>query len=489
MAIPLEVERALSGWSRSGSGPLYARLADALRSAIRRGELPAGARLPTERALAAALAVSRGTVVAAYDALREDEWVGSRQGSGTWVRRDAPVERIADHRLPHLRSASSFRGLIEGPTDAIDLSPACLPGSDVVTQELMAKAMDDLVGELAGTGYAALGYGALRRAIASYMSSAWGLQTTEEQILVTTGAQQAFGLVTALLARPGDAVVVEDPGFLGALDVLAAAGARAAPAPVGPQGVRVGALSDVVTAEGARLVYLVPTFQNPTGTVLPEAARREVARLADELPIVVVEDQTLADLTLEREPPAPIAVHASEGSVLTIGSLSKLFWGGLRVGWIRAPEHLIARLARLKLVADLGSSMVSQVLAARLLEDVERAKAVRRAQLGERLQVLSGTLREQLPSWRWDRPAGGLALWVRLPFGDARELALAAQRHGVLVLPGPATSPDGGFADHLRIPFVHNPPDIREGVARLARAWEEYAGGAQREGVRVSVVV
>jgi DNA-binding transcriptional MocR family regulator len=154
-----------------------------------------------------------------------------------------------------------------------------------------------------------------------------------------------------------------------------------------------------------------------------------------------------------------------------VGSLSKLFWGGLRVGWIRGPQSLVARLTHLKVTADLSGSAVSQALAAHLLSHRDEVTRRRRRQSAERLEHLSALLGKHLPEWTFVRPEGGLTLWVRLPSPAAEELARVALRHGVSIVPGPVHSPSGGSRDHVRLPFVMDAETMAEGVARLARAW------------------
>ena len=164
--------------------------------------------------------------------------------------------------------------------------------------------------------------------------------------------------------------------------------------------------------------------------------------------------------------------------MLTIGSMSKLFWGGLRVGWIRASEEILARIAKLKIMADLGGSLVGQLAAVRLLAEAPKVRQSRRREIRERLDRLTKLLGKLLPDWRWAPPAGGLSLWVQLPHGDASEFAQVALRHGVSVVPGPLASPDGSCADRLRLPYVLEAGPMTEGVERLARAWSAYSAHA-----------
>jgi DNA-binding transcriptional MocR family regulator len=482
---------ALEGWTGASSGPLYRRLAEAVRAAIRRGEVPSGTRLPTERALAAELAVSRSTVVAAYDLLRGEGWLESRQGSGTWVRRHASVARFGEDRPGFLgRSTVSFRALIEGPGEGIEFTTAALPAGDLFERPAVARAFEDLaVFARSEIGYEAAGHLPLRSAIAEHLTRRWRMPTGEDEVIVTTGAQQAIGLAAALYARPGDVVAVEDPTYLTAIDVFTASGVRLLPVPIGVQGIRPERLREAIQESSPRFAYLMPTFHNPTGALMPERQRREIAFLAQELQVPIVEDLTVADLTLGEEPPPPIGAFQGEVPVLSIGSLSKVLWGGLRVGWIRAPAPVIQRLARMKLVTDHGSSSVSQIVALRLLEDLDAIREERRELVRTRKATLEELLRELVPAWTWDSPPGGLSLWVRLPAGDATSFSQVATRHAVTLVPGPMTSVDGHFGDRMRLPYVLEPDMMREGVKRLAGAWAEYEPsiGTAPRAVRVVV--
>jgi DNA-binding transcriptional MocR family regulator len=492
----------LSGWN-AGSGSLYRQLATALSSAIAVGRLQAGARLPAERPLASALAVSRTTVVAAYDALREEGWIESRRGSGTRVRGRPPVPQAAaghavvgapsPRAMPGaspeggLASAAGwgariafFRGLVDASSSRIDFLGAHLPAAEPFVAEEWAAAAADLaapLGPLAHHGYLGLGLPALREAIAAHLTVG-GLPTTAEQVLVTSGAQQAIGVVAALYLRPGDAVALEDPTYPGALDAFGDARARLVAVPVVAEERGVDRLREAVAREAPRLIYLISSFHNPTGALMPEAHRRAVARLAADTGTPVLEDLTLADLDLGAPPPPPIAATLPGAPVLVVGSLSKLVWGGLRVGWVRAEAPVIARLARYKVLSDLGSSVPGQLLAARLLPHAAAIREARRRQVGERRQALETALAAALPDWSWRAPAGGLCLWVRLPRGNALDLARLALRHGVAIVPGPTFSPRDAWETYLRLPFVLAPEEAREGIARLARAWAAYAAAA-----------
>jgi DNA-binding transcriptional MocR family regulator len=450
------------------------------------------------------LGVSRTTVIAAYDALREEAWVESRRGSGTRVRSPALPAAPSLSAAPALpaipplpptganapgspseppdgdgparraRRNAIFRGLVdaaEGPH--LDLRGAHLPAAEPFVSEALAGAMRDMPGALAHHGYFGLGLPALRQAIAVHLS-AGGLPTTPEQVLVTSGAQQALCLVAALYVQPGDAVAIEDPTYPGAIDVFGAARARLLPIPVTPDGASLPHLRDAVARQAPRLIYVIPSFHNPTGALMPVAERRALARLAADSGTPVVEDLTLADLDLDLPPPPPIAAILPGAPVIAVGSLSKLVWGGLRIGWLRAEAPVVARLARLKVLADLGAAVPSQLLATHLLPRAAAIRDMRRRQLGAQREALGEALAAVLPEWTWRRPTGGLCLWVRLPRGNAEEFARLALRHGVAVVPGPSCSPRESWESYLRLPFTVDADRLREAAERLARAWEAY---------------
>jgi len=338
-------------------------------------------------------------------------------------------------------------------------------------------------------GYYPLGYPPLRRAVAAHLS-ARGLPTTPEQVLVTGGAQQAISLLAAYYVSPGSVIVLEDPTFPGAVDAFRAAGGRILSVPVHAAGADIELIAATIAQNTVRAVYLMPTFHNPAGAVMPEAARRELARFARASGVPIIEDNTLAELKLGCEPPPPIAAYGRGAHIVSVGSLSKLFWAGLRVGWIRAPRSAIAQLGQLKAVADLGTSLVSQAIAASMLVGSERISDLRRAELTGRLALLEDLVCTMLPDWRWRRPKGGLSIWARLPAGSSTELAQIAGRRGVLIAPGPLMSPTGRFDEFIRLPFDHEPAVLREGIRRLASAWRSYAAALDSHGsTRMDVIV
>ena len=278
----------------------------------------------------------------------------------------------------------------------------------------------------------------------------------------------------SLYVQRGDVVLIENPTYFGALDILRLAGARLVPVELSKTHVTPRRLRDRIIATGARLIYLVPTHHNPTGITMPEAARRQIAAIADDFGTPVVEDESLVDMHISGFRPPPIARYSTKGATLTVGSISKLYWPGLRIGWIRAHLTVLQHLMRLKRSLDLGTSIPSQAIAAHLLSGAKQARSVRSEQLKARRDLLVSLLRKELPAWEFAVPSGGLSLWVRLPDTDARRFAHFCLRHGVAVMPGPLFSADDGFGEYLRIPFVLEEAAIEEGMKNMAKAWREF---------------
>jgi DNA-binding transcriptional MocR family regulator len=480
------IEAILGRWS-DGPGPLHRKLSDGLRRAIERGHLPAGERLPSERELASRLAVSRSTVVTAYDTLREQGLLESRQGSGTRI--CAGLARSADIDIA---VSPIYRSLIDGPGELISLACAVFPAHQLVIEAMVAVAEEEVPKLVTHTGYAPAGLPQLREALAE-MHARDGTPTSPEQVLVTTGAQQAIALATQLLVRAGDDVIAESPSFSGTIDLFRSRGARLVTVPVDEDGVDTRAINAAVAARRPAAIYVMPTFHNPTGALLAVHRRRELAELAASSGITVVEDNALegAPLDDDRRPP-PIASFVppgSDASVLTVGSLSKAAWGGLRIGWIRGPAATIDRLSEVKAMNDLGSPFFDQLVATRLVPQLDRLRADHTVMLQRNLALVTSLLGEALPSWEWRLPKGGPSLWVRLPSGSAAAFAQVALRFGVEVIPGDVMSPNGEHAEYLRFPFSEEPPVLEETVRRLAQAWQAYAPAHEpRETTRRVVV-
>lgn len=448
----------LGPWRRDGTS--RERLAAALRSLILDGRVAIESRLPAERTLASALRVSRATVTGAYDQLRGQGYITSRQGSGSWV------------TLPGGHRAAPD-AIVGGP--GLDMRIAALP-APAVLEDLFRSATRELPRWLDHHGYDPLGLPPLRQAIAARFTRR-GLPTRPEQILVTNGAMHGLDLsIRAALPR-GRRVLVEVPSYPVALDALRGAAARLAPVPVTGEGWDLDALRMVARSHRPALAYLMPDFQNPTGALIDEASRRRAMRVLRSAGTVAVIDETFVELSLDAvDMPAPAASFGDERTI-TVGSLSKAVWGGLRVGWARGEPALIHRLTAARATSDMSGPLFEQLVATNVLARLDEILIERRDVIRRRRDALARALDRRLPEWRYELPAGGMFLWAELPQPISTSLSLAAGEHDLQITPGPRYAAAGVLERHLRLPFTLAP-------AQLERAVETLAGltpGAARE--------
>ena len=317
---------------------------------------------------------------------------------------------------------------------------------------------------------------ALRARIAELLTGR-GLPTGPDEVIVTSGSQQALTLVATLLVEPGSVVLVEEPGYLAALQAFRLAGARLVPVACDADGLDPEALEAAVVRERPTLLYTVPTFQNPTGRTLPAARRRAVARIAAEHGLWILEDDPYGELRYSGEPAGPIAALPEVADrVLALSTLSKIAAPGLRIGWVRAPESVRRQLVIAKQAADLHTSTVDQAASAIWLGETDLEAHVGRLcrVYGERRDALLGGLERALPPGSaWNEPDGGMFVWARLPDGaDASALLPAAIERDVAFVPGAPFFAGPPDAATLRFSFTTHPPDeIAEGLRRLRSAW------------------
>ncbi|MFG3256790.1 PLP-dependent aminotransferase family protein [Streptomyces sp. NPDC048172] len=444
----------------AGTRPGYRALAQGVRALLLDGRVPLRTRLPAERELAGALKVSRATVTAAYDLLREGGYALSRRGAGTWT------------ALPEGRRPANVAAFPVGD-GMLDLAIAAPPAPESELLDAYADAGRALPRHAAAPGYHPYGLPELRAAIAERFTRR-GLATVPEQILVTTGAQQALSLALSLLGRPGDRVLVENPSYPNALDALRRAGLRAVPVPVTAGGWDTELITAALRQTAPRAAYLVPDFQNPTGALMPREDRVRIAETARATGTWLVIDETVSDIALDVPAPPPFASVVPPGAgeqLLTVGSLSKTHWGGLRVGWIRAGTPLVTELATARVPADMSNPVIDQLVGLGLLDREHEVLRRRLPVLRAQREALTTALSLHLPEWRWQTPPGGLSLWADLGRPVASALARAALRHGVRIEGGSRFGVDPGTHEHrLRIPFTLPPEDIEAAVTRLAAA-------------------
>jgi DNA-binding transcriptional MocR family regulator len=455
------VVAVLGPWASSGHGTLAQRLAHGLRQAIDAGLLADGTPLPSERLLATTLAVSRSTVTSALDELRADGLLVSRQGSGTVVRGrrepDVGGGRIAEH----FAGVAGIDLATANPPD-----PSHLPTISVDIAALMSG------GD--GPGVQPLGLAKLRSAIAARETGV-GPFTDAEQIHVTSGAHQAIALVAMALLAPGDVLATEDPTYPGIFDVADVLGVTVTGIEGDAAGLRPEALQRTLAAERPTLLYLQSGPHNPTGCVPSPARLRALAEVLDDHgATTVLEDTALADLTFAGRIRPELADLCRRAPVVSVRSLSKVAWGGLRVGWLRAPSPVVERTMHRRLALDLGTSVPSQLFALALLDHLDDIAVHRRRMLQGAVEHALDRVAVELPDWRVTPPLGGSVLWAELPVTDSGPYVQLARRHGVHVLPGSISRPGRQDSAFVRICVDRSLEVVDAGLQRLALAWQDY---------------
>ena len=328
---------------------------------------------------------------------------------------------------------------------------------------------------LDGHGLDPAGLPQLRTEVARYLTEHQRLPTDPGQLVITAGAQEALWLLVRTL--PAARVLASCPTYPGLASALAGTRGERTIAPAdaagdAPTGIeRAGRAPDTVA-------YLMPTGHNPAGTVMPLLRRQALAAIADAGRVTIVEDLSLADLMLgapRQAAPPPLAALSTR--VVAVGSFSKVLWGGLRVGWIRAAEPLRSALIARKAALNLGTAVIGQALAARLLAAIDADwLAAHRAALTQRRDLLLALVARHLPAWRAQRPEAGLSLWAQLPLDNADAFAhAAAARHGVTIMAGGAACADGRHRHFARLSFAEQPGTLELAAERLAVAWELHA--------------
>lgn len=457
------------------NGSLYTQLADVLGEAMLRGDLAVGERLPSERDLAQALNLSRNTVVAAYHELQARGLVRSHVGRGTFVCASAPEDR----------APFAWNGKVaRGAQRTLDATLRTLVGAnhaDLISFGAGGPAFDKLPAEalqllidtaLRRDPVAALGYGPAEGLPRLREELALRFGVRPAQIMALTGAQQGLDLISRCLLDPGDAVIMDRPGYLGAIQTFRSAGAHL----VGwdAEAADLNELEDVILRYRPKLLYTVPTFQNPTGRTLTLDIRRELLVLAARYRLPIIEDEPYRELYFGAPPPPTLYALDQHQLVIHLSTFSKTLAPGLRLGWLAAAEPIIDQLSLLKARSDVFSPGLSQVVVADLLasrtfdDHLKRMRAEYARRHTTLVQALRRELLPDLLSWRTVN--GGMYLWCRLREGtSSRLLFQRAQNAGVLFVEGAAFFMDPAGDQFLRLCFSTLPPDkIIEGVRRLA---------------------
>ena len=457
--------------------PLYGHLVELLENAIAKGELPSGTRVPPERTLAQRLKISRTTVVSAYRELESRGLLRGYVGRGTFVCAAPEPEGTPFAWRGKISSAalrtsdSTLRDVVRNSSDSRLLSLAA--GGPALDKFPNDAFMEAVTHALAADSTAVWGHGptegqpSLRSAIAERYS------VPRESVLILSGAQQGMDLLARCLVDPGDAVIMDRPGYLGAIQSFRAAGAKL----IGWDMARADSdeLEDLLVRYRPKLIYTNPTFQNPTGTTMPIRTRRELLSLAQRYRVPIVEDATYRDLYFTDAPPPSLRELDDHNLVIYLNSFSKVLAPGLRLGWIAAAPSIVDQMAIIKQRLDPHTPNLTQIALARMIRRGAfdaHLRAIRTEHARRCTQMIAAIQKHMPPgSIRFARPQGGLYLWCRLGPGlSATALHERALTAGVTFVPGPAFYPDPAGDSELRLCFTNVLTSVTdESIRRLAR--------------------
>lgn len=488
---------------RQSDVPLYQQIKKHFREGILSGSLAPDTRLPASRKLAQDLGVNRITVETAYSELEADGLIYSRVGSGTYVLSPQTInprpKDILEKTWPlwqHNVQIDNKTGNLENEyllkndqnPDLIKFSggssaPQIFPTDDFrkVIQRVMRR-----------DGMAALdygesrGYAPLRTTIAHVLASQ-GLQARPENILITAGSQQALSLVSRILLKPGDTILVENPTYGGALDLFRTLDFHIVGIPMDVQGMQVENLEKLLQLHHPKLIYTIPNFHNPTGTCLISSRRRELLLLADRYNVPILEDDFVGDLRYDGRTQPSLKALDPGGRVIYASTFSKMLMPGLRVGFLLIEGPVYESLVKFKHVNDLGTSSLIQraleayVTVGRYQTHLRRSCQIFRKRRDEMVKAIKKYLPDDM---EFEVPQGGLFIWLKLSDGlSSDDLLLLALKEGVDFVPGIRFFPDSSQGKSwMRLNFVVQPPDeIEEGIRRLGHAIEALSSNTLTE--------
>jgi len=461
----------------SARAPIYLQLAGFLSAAIRNGHVPIGTRLPSERQLADTVRVSRTTVTSAYEELKTLGLLRGYVGRGALVIADDPEQamagaiawaQLASRRAPPPLPASAANTPAVISFSDGWLHPTLVPHRALAACAAEAVLQPDILAKAAPL----LGLPSLREALVEHLGG-MGVRTTTAELLVTTGAQQGLNVIARALVTHGDTVVCENPTWYGATRAFRAAGAEVVGIGMDHEGIDPDALEDALIRRRPKLVYLIPSFQCPTGSSLSRARRCRILEICTRLHTPIVESHVYGELAFDERMPSLKSLD-NAGIVIHQGSASKSISPALRVGWLVAPPAALELLAPAKASLDLSTPALTQATLAAFLKGAAHARlqlAFRRA-LRERRDALMASLARHCPALRCARPEGGLYLWAQLPNRlPARAFESAAAAAGIAVRSGDAFMTHGAASTHVRLCFAAPAlEDIPAGAQCLGKA-------------------
>jgi len=435
--------------------PLYRQLYEQVAGAISSGRMVRGERLPATRELAGSIGLARASVEAAYKLLEADGLIKGYVGRGSFV--EGPKAQHVD-----------WESLIPVEDDPQPIAP----GATVSFSASRPSELEFPICEFRATCREVIdsneaahilqlgpasGYSPLRKFLLDYTRQR-GVAGPDDDILITSGVQQAFDLIQRVLASRGERVLMEDPVYPGLRNAFLRGGARVVGVPMSRDGIEIDSLARTLERERPRLMVLTPNFQNPTGTTIPQDARKEILEIAQRAGVIIVENDLYGALRYTGTDLAPIKQLDSSGDTILLGSFSKIAFPGLRVGWVIGPRHFIAGLTEAKEASDLHSDQLSQAVLLRFAESGRleaHLKKMLQAGAARLAACLEGCARELPAGSEYTRPEGGMNIWITLPEPlDAADLAIRAARENVSYLPGKYFAVSRPHTNALRLSFA-----------------------------------
>ena len=480
--------------SRTSKIPVYLQISDQIRRQILSGEIPAGQRLPSERKLAEHLGVNRTTVLNAFEILKAEGLLDAFVGNGTVVRQTERKDGAASI-LPHAepvwnqlfsRYAGRFEsGLVRelltlaSRTDVISFatgiaSPDSGPAQIMEGLEKEVFSKENIRALLHSPTE---GFLSLRRVLCGLMQKR-GVYCRTDEVMLLAGSQQGIDLAARVFLDPGDIVVMEEPTYFPAIQVFKTAGARIMTVPVDEQGMKVDVLEQLLDRYRPKLIYTIPTYQNPTGTEMSLERRRRLVELAGRHNVIVLEDDAYGDLCYDGSQLPLLKSLDGGGYVIYLSTFSKNVYSGLRLGWIAADKKIIGQFSSSKQLMDLHSCSLSQWLIERFISNGAMTAHLRKvcAEYRERRDLMLSALSSCAPAGTtWNTPRGGYYIWCRLPRGiSANKLLIKAAEYQVTFIPGAPFFASGEGDEFIRLNFTYAPESkIDEGVRLLCRAMKE----------------
>ena len=492
---------------RSSDEPIYRQVVRRIQEMIHTGALPEGFRLPPERRLADSLGVNRSTVLNAYRELKALGLVDSHVGRGTAVIRppSAPLQAVGVpwRQLFRDSAARSHDPIIAELLAAADRKDVIsfsigLPAPELLPLETLEGLTTEIMRDSGSAPFLHCpteGHTPLRETLARWVTSR-GIHAKTSEVLVLSGSQQGLDLASRVFIDPGDVVVVEEPTYVGALQAFRAAQARVIGVPLDKDGMRTDILASVLEHHRPKLIYTLPTFQNPSGAVMSLDRRRCLLELAARWQVPILEDDPYSELRYQGDALPSLKALDEHDQVLYLSTFSKVVLPGLRIGYFVVPPVVLRQLVQVKQSADLHSNSFGQYLLERFVSNghfaahVERLKGV----YCRRRDAMAGALgREESMELRFDVPRGGFYIWCKLPDGIEQSTLMAhAASRGVSFLPGRACFAADPPENAIRLNFTYCCEEsIGEGVERLCDALRETARVQRRrvDGVATSPIV